>query len=297
MSSADNSSLLVSPGERGSFCLCSPVRIRDNKLRLYLFSDLHIGSSYFAEDLFKEHIKRAASENARIIINGDVFDAILLKDPRFGFEKVDRRLTSSSDMIGEALKLAVELLKPYAEYIDVICCGNHELTVLEKNNFDLIKSLVTSLREINKNIQYGGYSGIVQYLFVSKDRKRRIPLNILYHHGWGAGVKTRGLSHFDTLLSYFENIDIFLVGHLHAPVIAQSTRLSYQGNKIISKNCHFIRTPGYFINYKISKHPLKTGYLPNYAICKGLPVTFCGCTVVDIQTNFKTFKIEAKTIN
>lgn len=265
--------------------------VDQNELKLFLVSDLHIGSFCFDEKKFRQHMDMALDQKARILINGDVFDAITTKDPRFYIEHIDRRLRNTSDILGKSLDLAENIIKKYAKNIDLIGIGNHEKTIINKYNFDITRSLVYLLRKYNPEIQYGGYAGIISYKLGNKS------LNILYHHGWGGQIKSRGLSCFDHLASLFENIDVFWLGHLHTQTIVPFKKIKVIDNHLQERQGYFIRSGSYFNNLKINKNKILTcNPLPSYSIVTGMNFSFSGCVVLNIKLDKNQITIIPTTL-
>jgi len=240
-------------------------------------SDLHIGSSNFDKELFHKHAYQALKENARILINGDIFDAITITDPRFGLESLDRQLRNCSDILGKSLEYAENVLKKYAKNIDLLGSGNHEQKINEKYNLDMTRMLTLNLRRINDKIQYGGYSGVICYKFNNGSE-----LNIMYHHGWGAAVKTRGLSHFDHLSSSFENIDVFWLGHLHTQSILPFKKVKIIDGQLLEKNGFFVRSGSYYTNIAPNRDPLEQGTRLNYGLVSGFHFSISGCVRLEV---------------
>ena len=93
--------------------------IEENNLRLYVLSDMHLGSSEADVPTLKriiEHIKQ--DPNMRVILLGDILDTALKNS------KTD--IYSETMSIADAQKLAIELLTPIKDKIIGMTPGNHE---------------------------------------------------------------------------------------------------------------------------------------------------------------------------
>ena len=60
-------------------------------MKLGLFSDIHLDSPDCDKTTFKEHLDYCLKDNRYILINGDLFDAILLKDQKRAVSQCARR--------------------------------------------------------------------------------------------------------------------------------------------------------------------------------------------------------------
>ena len=118
------------------------IIIETKQLGLTLMSDLHIGAINVDYKALRSDLDRAREHGDRILINGDVFDAILLHDmKRFRAESLDERSRGRSNILNVVVKRAAEELAPYADLIDMIGCGNHEESVEKYHNYDPIQAL------------------------------------------------------------------------------------------------------------------------------------------------------------
>lgn len=189
----------------------------------YLLSDLHIGSSSLNYYRLNKTLEEARSLNARILINGDVFDGILPKDmKRFQPSVLDRELQGMDDILSAVIDKGVRILEPYADLIDVIGIGNHEDSILRHHNINLVGSkgcLIDRLNAKGGNIKYGGYTGYLTYTFwrmKSKSHFSSTKFVIQYHHGaGGSAIVTKGILNLARASASNEGADIIWQAHKH----------------------------------------------------------------------------------
>jgi hypothetical protein len=270
--------------------ICKSRQISPNG-KIYLFSDIHIGSAHFNEKLFVSHLKQAKKEQARILINGDLFDVVPLTDPRFSIESMDKRLLKSSDFVGAQLRLAENILRDFAVNIDMIGTGNHETGFSKRASLDILNTLIFRLNsQTGSQICYGGYCGFIKYAVEGKSRRN---LNIFYHHGWGNGSrKTKGIGNFADLLMYLENVDVVWLGHLHEPLVTKTSKIKFESDGVKYKDVYLIRTSGYYNKLApIRSSGLREGYYPNYVVAKGIETASCGCGVIELTDQGKSIKV------
>ena len=105
-----------------------PIDIKTSKWQDYLAcGDHHLGN--IGSDV--KHIKRDLAEakrrNARILIDGDVFDCIYPRDSRrYNPAIIIPELRDRADPINATVGYGFGIFRDYAEQIDMIGLGNHE---------------------------------------------------------------------------------------------------------------------------------------------------------------------------
>jgi hypothetical protein len=216
-------------------------------------SDIHGDSPGHDKALFTRDMDKLAAENARILFNGDVFDAIMPTDRKRYSRSGDKM--EQDAQINERVDFIAEKLKPYADFIDYLGYGNHEVTVIKYNNVDPMAMLQ---RELNKSrspklypIQRGGYCGFI-YLHFHRNGDR-VKRQIIYRtHGVGGNAPvTKGIISLNRLYGTYDS-DIYWIGHSHTSVIDPASQwaigVSPQGN-LYRKNKIGIITPGYQRNF------------------------------------------------
>lgn len=184
---------------------------------LALFSDLHLGANDIEEDKLRKDLEQSCNENRRILINGDVVEAILSTDKkRFTPSK---SLSSRDDELNEITECAVTFLKPYADYIDLIGTGNHEQSTIRYNSFDIIGAICVLLnRERSKSLEpihRAGYQGYAQYRINDGNNKLTSVFTIYHHHGnGGSSPVSKGMIDFNRII-YSHDADLWWIGHKH----------------------------------------------------------------------------------
>jgi len=225
-----------------------------------LFSDLHADSSTFAFKEFKTDADKYKAKGARMLINGDLFDAILPTDRK--------RYTRGNDDIDEdaqinkRIEMVFEILKPYVDSIDFIGIGNHEASIVKYDHVDLVKMLCRELNLIRDKklqpIQRGGYQGFLRLHFRNRDGKMIRSYDIYREHGKGGSApRTKGIMSFtDIQLTYVA--DLYWLGHSHNDVTDGSGWTIYpnQSGRIVRNKKRGVITAGYqssFIQRNLSE--------------------------------------------
>ena len=79
-------------------------------LKLAVFSDIHFDSVYSDHQTLKKHLDFCLKEGRFVIINGDLFDAILLKDQK---RATNHLMEQNDNQLNAKINKVVEFLKPY----------------------------------------------------------------------------------------------------------------------------------------------------------------------------------------
>lgn len=139
--------------------------------QIYLISDLHIGSSLCSIKKIESLINKIKKEkNSKIIILGDLIEAICVDDPRFDIDT-----TESPNLIKPINQILYvkDLLSSIANKIICILQGNHEYKLKKFGN--LIEKLLCEPLKI----QYGTYS-----CKISIFNKNKLIYKIFATHGY-----------------------------------------------------------------------------------------------------------------
>jgi UDP-2,3-diacylglucosamine pyrophosphatase LpxH len=219
-------------------------------------SDCHFDSVLCNREVMQEHFDEAVRRKARINIYGDWFDGMQGRfDPRRSMDEL-RPEYRRNDYYDYLVSDSANWLKPYAEHIDIMTDGNHEMAILKAANTNPMDRLVSMLRDRNPkcNIIHGGYGGWVRYMINMSDGLRtgpRTSIKIKYFHGAGGDAPvTRGVIQTNRQATYLPDANIVINGHSHNSyyVPIQRERLSNKGVMYFDTQ-HHIRIPGYKQSY------------------------------------------------
>ena len=302
------------PVPTGGMFICrpKPIEFRNGfEQDIRLMSDTHIGARNVDYKLIKEEVADAIKSKARLLLNGDVFDMILVKDmKRFRADCLHPKLTGKGDLVNQAIEWAVEIFGPAADLIDMVGVGNHEEAVTKYHGTDVTKLFVNELkrkrRRIDHTIHYGGYTGFVDYRFrwpnksaskTSHDSKRFV---IYYHHGAGGGAPiTKGMIDFSR--KGWVDADVIWHGHKHHDLTNKIQRLAcpilgYQPNV---RTVRHIQTGAYFDTYQGQTQESlgENGRLTNYAADWGVAPSGKGGTIVRLSFGSNDAPYTVQTIS
>ena len=233
---------------------------------IMLMSDLHLGSAFADVDAIKQDLETARRHDARIILNGDVFDAIVPSDKkRYSPTALIPELRNRADVLNASVEYAKKLLEPYKDLIDVIGVGNHETASEKYHAVDPVSILLYAL---GGEAKHGGYCGY--YVLRGRYAKsiRQIwTLKLRYHHGsGGASPVTKGITDFQRMRAWISDADVITVGHKHNKMAVPDVRerLTNSG-RVVYEPLLCLMTGSYLDTYRQQENILAEGRQANYA--------------------------------
>ena len=216
-------------------------------LKLALFSDIHFDSPDCDKITLKKHFDYCLKDGRYILINGDLFDAILLKDQK---RAVNHLMEKNDNQLNTKINAVVEFLRPYKNNILFIGRGNHEESILKYSGLDVLEMTGQILNTDSKNkhkIEIGNYSNFLRFNFVDKNNKPKTHYDIFLHHGLGGSAPvSAGMIDFNRMSTSIV-ADLIAIGHKHRAIQNNSQPIMYadQNGEIKIKNRQFIQTPSY----------------------------------------------------
>lgn len=233
-----------------------------------LMSDIHIDSPGHDAPRFTADMDRLASENASILFNGDIIDAIMPTD-RKRYSRAGDGMKQDAQT-NEICDYAVSRLKPYADYIDYMGMGNHEVTAVKFNNTDVLAMIVRDLNKARSSklpqIQRGGYVGFIYLHFHRKGESVKRFVIYRDHGKGGSSPVTKGTIGLNRLYGTYD-CDLAWIGHSHTSIIDPSSQwqigVSPQG-KLYQRQKVGLITPGYQRNFGEQEYPDGEYYRINF---------------------------------
>lgn len=215
-------------------------------IKLALFSDIHFDSPDCDRETLKKHLDFCKKDGRYILINGDLFDAIILSDRK---RAAAHLITNTDNQLNVKLNEIYEFLKPYQENILFIGRGNHEESIMKYNGLDILEMLATMLNMGQEHkILYGNYANFLRFAFKEQGKnKRQVNYDIFAHHGaGGAAPTTKGMLDFGALTKGV-NADLIWLGHKHQSLIDYSAPVMHidRSGDVVMKNRQCIMTPSY----------------------------------------------------
>jgi hypothetical protein len=210
-----------------------------------IVGDPHLEAPNHNRQLFLRDLEGAKERGDSVWIIGDVWSMILARDlKRFTQGRHGHKMDAA---INQFVSEAFEVLRPYANQIDIMLLGNHEAEVIRRHHVDPLALLIDRLNQVkteghytdadgNSRIAHAGYTAWVQVQFQKshKGKRTRSASNMVWlHHGRGGGAPvTKGMIDANRIrASRFA--DVYAIGHKHTS-IHDSQRFEYldsYGNK------------------------------------------------------------------
>jgi predicted phosphodiesterase len=182
-----------------------------------LCADSHLDNPKTDLKLKKHHLEQAKQRNAFIIEIGDLFDAMQGKGDRRS-DKHDLRpeiLAMDGPYLNNLVQFVSETFNPYKDNFAVIGEGNHETSVKNKLEYDLLSGLVHDMRKDGSPVIKCGYRGWIRFMF-DADGRSRMSKRFYYNHGsGGGGPVTKGVIQTNRRAAYVSGADAILYGHTH----------------------------------------------------------------------------------
>jgi hypothetical protein len=224
--------------------------------KIAILSDLHWDNPKCDRVMLKRHLDYCLDNLIPVMIVGDLFCLMQGKGDRRGNKSDILPEHNNARYLDSVVETAVEWFSPYAHIITVIGYGNHETAIIKHQETDLLQRFVDLMNYKNKaNIFTGGYGG---WMIIRKEIKSNTHITKLlkYFHGSaGGGIVTRGAINLTRALEIYENMDIFLMGHIHENSCRNDVRDAVQYNpgkrtyELIQKQIHLAITGTYKEEY------------------------------------------------
>jgi len=211
-----------------------------------LTSDRHWDNPKSNWELQKEHMDEALKRGAGIIDCGDFFCAMQGKyDPRSSKDDL-RPEHQGSNYLDALVNTAADFMEPYAKNMVMIARGNHEASILKRQETDLIERLVSILNyRTGSSIYNAGYSGFIRFVLTTRKDKRTLGKSLVAHYSHGSGgggPVTKGVIQTNRRAVYLPDANIVMSGHVHESwrVDLARHRLSTQNRTYHDEQTHIL---------------------------------------------------------
>jgi Icc-related predicted phosphoesterase len=208
------------------------LSLKTEENQVALLSDIHWDNPKCDREMLKRHLDYCLEQNIPIFINGDFFCCMQGRMDRRNNKSDIRPEHNNSKYLDSIVETAVEWWSPYASILTVIGYGNHETSIIKYSETDILQRFVDLFNYKNKsNVYVGGYGG---WIVLKYDLRPSTSMtkNLKYHHGIGlGGIVTRGAINLTRSLEMYENMDIFVMGHIHENSSRNDVRDTLQYNK------------------------------------------------------------------
>jgi hypothetical protein len=227
------------------------LRVEGSSFRMGMFSDIHWDNPKCDWNLLKHDLDFCLKNEIPIMFNGDTFCLMQgAYDPRKMKEDI-RPEHNNARYFDSIIETAVDFFLPYANLLTVVGYGNHETSIIKRQETDVIQRFVTLLNyKAGSNVMTGGYGGwlIVNQLVKAKSNITQATKIKYFHGSGGGGLVTKGALNLTRAMEMYEGYDVFTMGHIHENSARNDVRDSI----------NFHPSKGYYFNHK-QIHSMITG--------------------------------------
>lgn len=243
---------------------------------VFYCADLHIGSPGFHRRKMVRDFEMCCENGYGIYIFGDLFDGIMPSDRKRSTPSVVvKELQGKNALINASVKYVAEILRPFADNIQMISQGNHEYAIEKYHHQDILGMLHETTGIPTTASIDGWIRHRLRRTNSEGDRSGSHVITTYFHHGWsGNAPVTEGVIDFSRLDC--QGADIVALGHNHkANLMDRCYRmLDLQGNEVI-KDMKCVRVGGYY-----AAHGKGEDNSVSYARRAGLRPTPIGGTLI-----------------
>jgi predicted phosphodiesterase len=233
------------------------ISLGQTESKIALLSDIHWDNPKCDREKLKRHLDYCKQQEIPVFIAGDFYCLMMGKwDPRRSKKDI-RPEHNVNNYLDAVIEDSVDWWSPYAHLLTVIGYGNHETAIIKNLETDPLQRFVDLLNYKNKTSVYtGGYGG---WLVIKKQIETNTFMTkmLKYFHGsGGGGVVTKGAINLTRALEMYENMDIFVMGHIHENSSRNDARDAVQYNpgkhhhELIQKQIHLAITGSYKEEYE-----------------------------------------------
>lgn len=179
-----------------------------------LQADEHWDNPKCDRAMLARHHDEAVERGAGVCKFGDTLCVMQGKYDKRSDKSAVRPEHQCGEYLDAIVRTAVEWYGKWAANLVVIGRGNHEQSIRNRHETDLIDRIACGLRDKYASpVQAGGYTGWIRFML---DKGTRTQRRLWYMHGYGGG----GPVTLDTIqaqrqATYIENADIMVTGHTH----------------------------------------------------------------------------------
>jgi hypothetical protein len=227
------------------------LRVDGSSFRMGMFSDIHWDNPKCDWNLLKHDLDYCLKNEIPIMFNGDTFCLMQgAYDPRKMKGDI-RPEHNNARYFDSIIETAVDFFLPYANLMTIVGYGNHETSIIKRQETDIIQRFVTLLNyKAGSNVMTGGYGGwlIVNQLVKAKSNITQATKIKYFHGSGGGGLVTKGALNLTRAMEMYEGYDVFTMGHIHENSARNDVRDSI----------NFHPSKGYYFNHK-QIHSMITG--------------------------------------
>lgn len=172
-------------------------------------SDFHAGNKNTDLSALERTVKDIRKNGYHVMILGDLCECITSRDKRFDMGTVEPEFMGDN-MIGKQYSYVEKTLKPIADQILLIHCGNHDQSIAKYCHINMVSDLCESL-----GVKYGEYSALSKLTYTSHKSQKKFSYTVYTTHGYASGRMRGGKVNALESMSGYIDFDIGCAGHSH----------------------------------------------------------------------------------
>lgn len=254
---------------------------RADVYRVWLLSDLHLGSAYCDEKLLRRTVAEIAANPCALWLGlGDYAEWINRRDPRALESERAKWLWGVDDLAQRQIEYLCDVLGPIRGQCIGLVPGNHEYSIMDHSERDVYGRLAEALMGPDQRLKLGP-NGFVELQFARTPGERRTRGNVwtcdIYAtHGCAGGRKVGGkAARLEDIYSAVE-ADVVCMGHTHTPLAFPRIRraASHSTGTITARECHLVNAGSLLggIDTGWPEYAERKDYAPNPACVVGFDV-------------------------
>lgn len=178
-------------------------------------SDEHFDNKHCELEMLARHHDEAKERGAPIIKVGDIFCAMQGKWDKRADQNDLREEHRGNNYLDRLVDTAADFYAPWASSIAYVSAGNHETSIGQRHQTNLIDRLVEGLRYRTGHApMIGAYSGFLTFKFKLNATNSASKVAHLHHGYGGGGEVTRGMIDNNRTRGQY-HADIYFSGHIH----------------------------------------------------------------------------------
>lgn len=201
---------------------------------IYPVADVHLGALEHAESEWKSFLKRVESENAYLILAGDLLNNST-RNTKFANpfnEKLRPR---------EAKKLMTEYLEPVKKRILCVCGGNHEARTSKESDQDLTYDICSKLDIEHLYRENMAVMCVTLGQRSNAPTKAKASYNFVVTHGTGGGIYTGASVNRDERFgNIVSDLDCLITAHIHKGFITKPAKVRIDARNRCVKQEHYV---------------------------------------------------------
>jgi hypothetical protein len=212
---------------------------------IYPIADVHLGAMEHAEKEWQEFLKKVESENAYVILNGDLLNNGV-RSSKFvnPFEEAIRPR--------DAKRRMVEYLEPIKDRILCVVSGNHERRTYRDDDQDISYDICAKLDIENLYRENIAYMKLEVGTRKSGSRSRVCQsYAFAVTHGAGGGIYTgAAVNRNERFGNVIDGLDCLVVGHVHKGFVTKPAKISIDlHNNTVSSTSYTVISCVSWLNY------------------------------------------------